>query len=79
MKTDSVTPESSAGAGSSPSSCSRDWWVVDRNNGDAKINGPHGSAETAGSVRYVLELNASEEQNERWNLCVVRIPENKEL
>lgn len=59
--------------------CSRDWWVVDRNADDAKINGPHSSAETAGSVRHVLELNASDEQSERWNLCLKRIPENSKF
>lgn len=51
------------------------WFVVDWNSDDnRKHAGPFVHQETAGYARQTIEMNASNRQNEAWNLAVVWEP-----
>jgi len=48
------------------------WFVVDLNRDGRKKRGPYKYSETAVAVREEMERNASDEQNERWNLGIIQ-------
>lgn len=52
-----------------PRDQAKQWWLVDRTSGTT-LRGPYKYAETAAAVRQEMEDNASDEKNERWNLCI---------
>lgn len=50
------------------------WYIADHHSDDQILRGPFAHSETAAAVRTEMEHNASEEQNERWNLWVIYKP-----
>jgi hypothetical protein len=62
----------SAGSKTPTAGC---WLVVDHANNDEQMGGPFRYQETAAYARSTLELNASNRQNEAWNLWVVFRPQ----
>jgi hypothetical protein len=50
------------------------WWVVDHADNDAPKAGPFQAKETATYARTTMEMNASDRQNEAWNLWVTFVP-----